>query len=60
MFQMMRPGEMEANMLRGKLYRDHFNSWLDGSGLGSTLVEQPGRGCRGGAREQQRAQGAQV
>ena len=39
MFTVMRPGEMEANQLRGKLYRDHFNSWLDGTGLAVMLME---------------------
>ena len=39
MFTVMHPGELEANQLRGKLYRDHFNSWLDGTGLAVMLME---------------------
>ena len=42
MFQFVSEGEMEANRFRGKLYRDHFNSWLDGSGLAVTLLQSNG------------------
>ena len=42
MFRSFSVDEMSASQFKGQLYRDHFNSWLNGSGLAVLLVESQG------------------
>lgn len=39
MIRRLTADDLAAEIMRAKLYRDHFNSWLDGSGLAVMLVE---------------------